>query len=219
MKESSTREALHDAFYLACRQLLIPPVLILTRARYFNRPPAAALRGGVLIAANHQSYLDPVLVGMAWPVRIHYLARESLFRFPVFGALLHAISVHPYGRGRVDRAGLRSAMEILRGNRPLLVFPEGTRTTNGSLGRFRHGVGGLAARCGVPILPACIAGTFECWSRWRLLPRPRRVAVAFGDMISPAGRSADALTDETVKRIKELKRFLDEYLRQEREGP
>jgi len=202
-----------ELFYDACRQTVGFSVFALTGVRHFNVPPVEEMRRGVLIVSNHQSYLDPILVGMALPMRINYLARESLFRLAPFGLLLRAVGTHPYGRDRVDRTGLKKAMRILRAGEPLLVFPEGTRTRDGGLGRFQRGMGTLAIRCGVPVLPVCIAGAYESWPRQRLLPGPRRVAVAFGNFIPSAGREPSEVVRAAVCDIERLMRYLTGYLK------
>ena len=106
-------------------------------------------------------------------------------------------------------------MRLLRSGRPLLMFPEGTRTRDGSLGRFSPGVGALAVRVGAPVLPACIEGAFRCWPRTRALPVPARTAVAFGEPIRPEGLDGRALTVALTEQLTELQRFLRCYLRGE----
>ena len=201
-------------FYTACRSLASAVAISLTGVRHFNVPDLRRL-GGVLIAANHQSYLDPVLVGMAFVERVDYLAREGLFRIPGFGQLIRAVGSHPVKRGVADSAALRTVLRVLRSGRPLLMFPEGTRTRDGSLGRFSPGVGAIAARAGVPVLPACIEGAFRCWPRMRALPMPARVAVAFGEPIRPEGVDGRALTVALVDQVAKLQRFLRCYLGRE----
>ena len=201
-----------EMFYAGCHEMLLVGFEFLSGVRHFNVPGPETLRGGVLIAANHQSYLDPPLVGIALSVPINYLGRESLFRFPVFAQVLSAVGVKRYGQGRVDRAGLKEAIRILRSGDTLLVFPEGTRTRDGAIAPFRHGVGSLAVRCGVPVLPVCIAGAYECWPRSRLLPRFGRIAVAYGELIPAKGRHPDDVAAETEASVREMKRRLDAYL-------
>lgn len=200
------------AFYRFCRHLCIGSLTLFTAVRHFNVPPVSELRRGLLIASNHQSFLDPVLIGMAWPYPIDYMARSSLFKPPGFGGLIRALGAHPVQRGRVDRSGLRTILRVLREGRPLLMFPEGTRTRDGSLGRFRSGVGALAVRCGVPVLPACIEGAFESWPRQRALPRPGRIAVAYGSFIEPDGLDEPEVTARMQDQISGLQTKLREYL-------
>jgi len=198
------------AFYSVCRCISAPAMMVLTGVRHFDVPE---IRGGLLIASNHQSYLDPVLVGMALERPIHYLARRELFRVPGFGTLIKALGAHPVKRGHADAGALRTAMDLLRRGEALLVFPEGTRTRDGQLGEFRPGVGALAVRCGVPVLPVCIEGAYRCWPRSRLLPRPARVAVAYGEIIETKDRDGREVTEAIAEHIGRLHRFLRDHVR------
>ena len=202
------------AFHAACRHFASAVVISLTGVRHFNVPDLGRL-GGVLIAPNHQSYLDPVLVGMAFFERIDYLAREGLFRVPGFGQWLRAVGAHPVRRGAADRAALRTVLRVLRSGRPLLMFPEGTRTRDGSLGRFSPGVGAIAVKCGAPVLPVGIEGAFRCWPRTRVLPVPARVVVAFGKPLWPKGADGRSLTVALAEQVSELQCFLRRYLERE----
>lgn len=179
----------------------------LVKPRYLDIPDVSGL-GGAVIASNHQSFLDPVLIGMALPVPIHYMARASLFDVPLLGRVLAGVGVHPVRRGQADVAALRTAIGVLRAGHVLVLFPEGTRTSDGELGRFKPGVGALALRCHVPVLPACVEGAFECWPRTAALPRPGRAAVAFGDVVWPGRQSAQELTDTVLERIAVLQQRL-----------
>jgi len=173
----------------------------------------------LLIAANHQSFLDPVLVGMALEEPICYLARRSLFRTPGFGRLLRVLRVYPISRSAVDSRGIRTVLRLLRNGEAVLMFPEGTRTRDGALGRFRRGVASLAVRCNVPILPVAVEGAFACWPRTRALPRPARAGVIFGGPMRPEGRDAGELTARLRDEIAQLQGFLRERLEGNRGGP
>jgi cytidylate kinase len=116
-------------------------------------------RGAFLIASNHRSYLDPPLYGAVAPMPIAYLAKESLFRIPIFGGLIRALGAIPIRREGSDPRGLRGALAVLEGGRPLVVFPEGTRGRRGRLGKPRAGIALLARRAGVPVVPAYLAGS------------------------------------------------------------
>ncbi len=199
-------------YYRLCRRVVSVPVRVITRVRYFNVPDIGAFDGGLLIASNHQSFFDPVLVGMALAEPICYLARRSLFRVPGLGALLRSIRVHPVARGAGASAGMRTAMELLRRGEALVMFPEGTRSPDGSLGPFKRGVAALAIRCGVPVLPVCVEGAYECWPRTRSLPRPGRVGLAFGDVLRPEGGDARQLTLRLRAEIQKLRALLRERL-------
>jgi 1-acyl-sn-glycerol-3-phosphate acyltransferase len=142
--------------------------------------------GGCLIAANHQSYLDPPLVASVLPREMHFMARRSLFRNPVFRALIVRFNAFAIERDRADVKGVKSAIERLEAGNLLLVFPEGTRTKDGSVGPMKAGIGLLAERAAVPIVPVLIAGAHKVWPKGRLFPSLGSVRIAFGKPISPA---------------------------------
>jgi 1-acyl-sn-glycerol-3-phosphate acyltransferase len=202
---------LQEAFYRVCRHPCVAGLSALTGVRHFNVPDTSEPEGGMLLVSNHQSFLDPVLVGMSMPRPLHFLARQSLFRSPGFRELIRALGAHPLQRGRMDPAAIRTVLRLLRGGRWLLVFPEGTRTRDGSLGRFRPGSAELAARAGVPVLPVCIEGAHRAWPRHQPLPRPARVAVAYGDPLYPRGRSGEQVMEEAVDQIGAMRGFLQGY--------
>lgn len=146
--------------------------------------------GGLIVASNHVSYWDPPLLGSALPREIHYLAKEELFRAPVFGALIRAYNAIPIRRGVADLSGMARAIEILKQGGVLLMFPEGTRSRDGRLRPPRPGVGMLAVNADVPILPCFISGSGRP-GRW--LYRGARVRIVFGaprhwkDLAGPGG--------------------------------
>jgi 1-acyl-sn-glycerol-3-phosphate acyltransferase len=206
------RGPLQACFYHLWRSILFGPVVACTRVRYFNVPNLRRLRCGVMLVSNHQSFLDPVLVGIAMNEVTSYLARQDLFRIPVFGAIIRALGAHPVARGRVDRTALRTVVRLMQEGERLLVFPEGTRAWNGLLGRFRTGAAALAIRMNVPVLPVAVEGAFACWPRTQMLPRPGRVAVAYGELIYPCGQSPAQLTQRLREEIDKLQAFLREWL-------
>lgn len=203
----SAAGVIQDGFYHLCRLMLMPPALALTGVRYYNAPRPDLLEGGLVIAPNHQSYLDPVLVGMGVPRPICYLARRSLFAVAGLGWLIRALKARPVRRGAVDAQALKAVIRLLRGGETVLIFPEGTRTRDGSLGPFKPGVAAIAIRCGVPLLPVCVEGTYRCWPRRRALPVPARAAVAYGEPISPRG-GAEQLTAAVRAQIEAMRPFL-----------
>jgi len=140
--------------------------------------------GGILIAANHQSFLDPILLGIGFPRTIRFMARQSLFKNPLFGAIIRGVGVFPVSRGRVDRQAIRKAVELLDSGEVILMFPEGTRSHDGSLGQIRNGPIMIAARSEVPIVPMVVEGTFCVWPRHRRFPRMGRVRACIGQPIT-----------------------------------
>ena len=164
-------------------------------------------RGPVLIIANHESFLDPVAVGLGIPWHVHYLARKTLFKNPVFGRWLRIVHAVPIDQEGVGKEGIRNIIAALEGGRPVLVFPEGERSPDGRLQPLKPGIGLLVKRVRAPIVPAGVAGAFEAWPRHRLLPvfaplflRPTRrtVAVVYGKPRDPA-TLAGLSRDEVLK--------------------
>ena len=114
--------------------------------------------GAVIVASNHISYWDPLLVGTAAMREQHFLAKEELFRGPL-GWLIRSYNAIPIRRGRADLSGLAKATDVLRAGRSLILFPEGTRQRDGELRAARPGLGMLAVGSDALVVPACIMGS------------------------------------------------------------
>ena len=142
-------------------------------------------RGGVILASNHQSFLDPVLVGVALRRRPRFLARESLFRHAPFAWLIRSLGAVAIQRDAVGAAGVRRCVELLGQGQVVLMFPEGTRTRDGEVGTVRPGVALIARRARVPVVPVTICGAYEVWPRHRPWLGLGRIEVRFGEPIPP----------------------------------
>jgi 1-acyl-sn-glycerol-3-phosphate acyltransferase len=141
-------------------------------------------RGGFVLASNHQSFLDPMVLGVASPRPLAFLARESLFQHPLFGLIIRKLNAIPVATDSLSPDALRRAVQVLKRGWPLVVFPEGTRSPDGRLHPLRRGVALLAVRAGVPVIPVRIFGAYAAWPRHRKFPRSRgRIAVAFGPLL------------------------------------
>jgi 1-acyl-sn-glycerol-3-phosphate acyltransferase len=143
------------------------------------------LTGGVLLVCNHQSFLDPILATFALPRECHYMARDSLFRNPLFRRLIEGLNAFPIKRGTADMWAIKETLRRLKAGRLVTTFPEGTRTEDGSVGAMQPGVILLARKAGVPVVPAMILGAFEAWPRHSPLPRPHPIIVAYGEPLPP----------------------------------
>jgi 1-acyl-sn-glycerol-3-phosphate acyltransferase len=152
------------------------------RARGIEKLPA----GGALFLINHQSFLDPLLVGVGLRRPVSYLARDSLFRVPIIGWVLRKTYVLPICRESAGTESLRLSINRCRQGYYVGVFPEGTRTRTGEVGDFKPGFVAIARRSGVPVIPVGIAGAFEAYPRGVRIPRPSRIRVVFGDPIEAA---------------------------------
>lgn len=127
--------------------------------------------GPVLYACNHRSFLDPMQAGMWSQVPVCYFARASLWKNPVIGTTLDVFSGIPVDRDNPGASSMKGAIARLRAGKPVLVFPEGTRTRDGRLGRFKEGPALFARRAGVDVIPVYVWRSERCWPRERALPR------------------------------------------------
>ena len=166
-------------------------------------PERVPLTGAVILAANHASIMDPPLVGCAITRPLNYLARESLFRFPVIGAYLRSLNAVPVDREGGGAAGLRAILDRLLQGGGIVLFPEGTRTADGRLQRARSGIGLTVIKSTAPVVPVRVFGTFEAWGRHRRWPRPHRIAVKYGLPMDFAALRAEAKTCSKL-RLKEI---------------
>ncbi len=141
-----------------------------------NVPPS----GGVILAVNHQSFLDVVLLASFTKRPVRYMARSTLWDSRILGWIISDLRAIPFNRERPGKAELRGLLDIVRGGELLALFPEGTRTRDGSIGEFRGGIGFLARKAGVPVVPVLLQGSFEAWPRGRTLPRRGSIRIACG---------------------------------------
>src|SRR5204863_9843616 len=134
--------------------------------------------GPLIVAANHASSADPVLIGaflngkLGRPV--NWLGKRELVEFPLTGWAFRIAGIHPVDREAAELEAFRTAMRILEAGQSLAVFPEGTRSKDGALQQVREGVGMLALRSGAPVLPVAVIDSDLAWPRGQLLPRFRR---------------------------------------------
>ena len=121
--------------------------------------------GPVILASNHQSYLDPPLAGTAVNRAIFFLARNTLLKVPVLGWLLPKLNVIPVDQDGGDRSALKALIRALKAGHGVLVFPEGSRTEDGNLQPAQPGVGFIIAKTLAPVVPMRIFGAHEAWPR------------------------------------------------------
>jgi 1-acyl-sn-glycerol-3-phosphate acyltransferase len=163
--------------------------------------------GGVLVLSTHQSHLDPLLLGLATHRRLSSLARSSLYRFKPFGFVITALDAVPIDREGSAVAAMKVVIKRLQDGAAVIVFPEGTRTHDGRMGEIKSGFAILAKKARVPIAPVAIVGAYECWPRTRLWPRPGRIRLEFGRVLSVdevAALDERALVAECTRRLVEL---------------
>jgi 1-acyl-sn-glycerol-3-phosphate acyltransferase len=163
----------------------------------------------LLVVANHTSYVDPMLLAIALPRPLAFLAKEELFHPAPWGWALRAAGIIPVSRGRADRRAVDAGLAVLRAGGALAVFAEGTRSADGCLQQAEAGVGLLAARSAAPVLPVALLGTERLRSLADWLKRPR-LRVRCGSLWQPSatGRGGSAayrrIADEIMARIAAL---------------
>ena len=167
-------------------------------------------QNGAIIASNHRSYVDPPVLGAAVPKELYFLAKRELFENRLFGWLISKLNAVPINRDRIDKKGLKRAVEILNQGNLLLVFPEGTRSRKDEFLEPKLGIGKLALEAEVPIVPAFINNTRHFL---KSLFRSERVTVSFGEPLDLNHRRAfpknkegyQKIADEVMSRIKKLR--------------
>lgn len=152
--------------------------------------------GAGLVCSNHQSYLDPILAGAMCDRRLNYLARENLFRSKLFGALIRFYDAIPVRRDGMSLAGLKETLRRLKRGELVLIFPEGTRTIDGSILPLKPGFCVLARKAKVPLIPMAIVGAFDVWPKNSKFPKLARIRLAAGPAIGV--EQIESLTDEAL---------------------
>lgn len=178
-----------------------------TRFKGVENVPAS----GAIIAGNHVSYLDPVLLWCGGPRHIHFMAKAQLFDMHGLGWALPRLWSFPVHRGAADRTAIATATELLEAGELVGIFPEGTRIRHHgveALGEAHGGVAFIAMRAGKPVVPVGIAGTERAWPDGQRLPRFPRVTVLFCDPVHPEDfahgsrkERVEAMTNEIMRRI------------------
>ncbi|RKY31093.1 MAG: 1-acyl-sn-glycerol-3-phosphate acyltransferase [Candidatus Omnitrophota bacterium] len=138
--------------------------------------------GGFILASNHVSYLDPIAVGIGTSRRLSYLGRHDLFSNPFFSLALYKAGVVPIKRKSADLAALKEAMRRVKRGLGLVIFPEGTR--GAGLKEVQPGIGFLAAKLNVPVVPVFVRGTEKALPKASKFIKPVKISVFFGRQIS-----------------------------------
>jgi len=199
-------------FYDLIREsaLLILRVLYrLRRVRVGNVPA----QGAVLLVANHQSFLDPPIVSSAIRHRhTDFLARGGLFKFKPFGWLISTLHSTPIKQGTGDAGAMKATLKKLGDGKMMLVFPEGSRTSDGELQKFQRGIAVLLKRAHCQVVPIGIAGAFDAWPRSRKLPKlwSKRIVVCFGDPIDSDTLMSKGTDDAIATLYERVEALVDE---------
>jgi 1-acyl-sn-glycerol-3-phosphate acyltransferase len=168
------------------------------------------MSGGVVVASNHFSWIDPPALGMASPRTLYFMAKVEAHRVPGLGQLMRSFGAFPVRRGESDRDAVRTMRQIVRDGHALGMFAEGTRQTSGVPGIVQPGAAMVAIAEGVPLIPAAVYGSHE----WRL-GNFKPVSVAWGepmtfDGLPRGGRGYKEASLEVERKIRELWEWLIE---------
>ena len=144
--------------------------------------------GGFILSANHVSNWDPPFLGTFAGREVCFMAKEELFKNPIFGAAIRALHAFPVQREKADKNAIKNAVKILKGGNCLGIFPEGTRSKTGKIGKAESGVSLIAAMTKVPIIPAAIINTEKIFSAEMKFPR---LVLVIGKPIEFTGNSKD----------------------------
>ena len=163
--------------------------------------------GAFILSANHVSNWDPPFLATFCPREVSYMAKEELFKNPIFSAAIRALNAFPVKRGTADKNAIKKAVKILKNGGCLGVFPEGTRSKTGKLGKPESGVSLIATMTKSPVIPAAIIGTEKIFSSSKKFPA---LAVVYGEPMSFSGNAKDKdelanFAQEIMDKIAKLK--------------
>lgn len=177
------------SFYTFAKWLVSPIYRTIFRMRV-EGVENVPLEEGVILCANHSSGHDPVLIGVAAPRPISFMAKEELFRNPFLRVLIRALGGFPVKRGRPDRAALRKALQVLESGGCFGVFPEGTRVRDAEPGKAQPGTAYLALKSGAMVIPVGVSSSYRLF---------RPTVVRFGQAVDLSAYKAEKLTSEVLQ--------------------
>ena len=169
--------------------------------------------GPVLMITNHQSFLDPWLIGIKLGRQVHYMARHTLFKGGILGWVMEVLNCYPVKRGAADLQAIRITIERLNQGRLVNIFPEGTRSTDGTISPLAPGMTLILhrAQASLQIVPVVIEGAFEAWPRRNKFPHPHPIGMAYGKPIPAAelkGLKPEEIAMQLRMRLVELQEQL-----------
>jgi glycerol-3-phosphate dehydrogenase (NAD(P)+) len=177
--EFAREHGVNKLVYTIVRCLFVPAFLLWFRLERQGREHAR-IKGGLIVASNHRSFLDPFVIGalLPWRRQIQFVAKVELFENRWQGWILSRLGAFPIRRGQSDETAMETAGLAVQRGGTVVIFPEGTRIRRGSLARPKRGVGRLALETGAPVLPVAVTGSEFVRRGWRI--RPRKVRLRAG---------------------------------------
>jgi 1-acyl-sn-glycerol-3-phosphate acyltransferase len=180
---SSVKDYYSIMLYVVLRSFAVLILQLIFRIQVFGKKNIPK-RGGFILASNHVSYLDSIVLGAACPRKLNFMAKRDLFHNPLFSRLLHMLGAFPIKRESADVSSLKEAIRRLKDGKIILLFPQGSRQVNGMSESAQPGIGFLAAKADMPVIPAFIKGTDFALPRGTRFIRPCQISVYFGKQIS-----------------------------------
>lgn len=205
LRAKRPQATLSQLFFYEIIRNLAGVVLVLcfrTRAYHAERVPSS---GPLLIASNHESYLDPPLIGtFAVNRQISYIARSGLFGLKPLAWFITALNAIPIRENQGDAAAIREIIRRLEAGEVVLIFPEGSRTSDGRMQEFKRGVALLVKKAKCAVQPVAVEGAYKTWPRHRLAPRlfRTRTGVLYGQPIPYEELMKDG-PDAALRRIEQ----------------
>ncbi len=160
--------------------------------------------GGVLLAMNHQSFLDPPLAGIACDREIFFLARKSLLDWPILGRLFPKLNVIPYDQTGADTSAIKAVIRVVRQQNATVIFPEGTRSKDGHLQSAQAGLGMIVAKTLVPVVPLRIFGAYEAFPRHTKRVQFSPITIVVGDVLEFNAADFEGESKTAYKRVSDL---------------
>ncbi len=200
LREHALAKGVNPIVYRVLRTILVPFFLLYFRMTRIGREHLPR-SGPLLLACNHRSFIDPFMVGMLVKRPIYYMAKRELFEKRWQARLLNALGAFPVDRGAGDHEAMATAKAILERGDCVVIFPEGTRTRPGPLGRPRRGVGRLALETGAPVAPIAVIGTEDIRRGWRVRPRKVRLRAGVPLQFPTASKPSPNLAAGVTRRI------------------
>ncbi len=167
-------------------------------------------RGGAILASNHLSYLDPIILGIFVPRRVNFMAKEELFENFLFRRIIVKLGAFPIRREGIDGATYRKILKLLHKREVVVLFPEGTRSIDGTIGQLHTGIARIALKADVPLIPIIIWGTEKALPRGKKLLRLSKIRARAG---KPLKTNIASNREITRKDIEGLQNQLEEQMR------
>jgi len=178
--ERTRRRGVNSLVYWPMRWVLKAAILVCFRLRRLGREHIP--EGGVILASNHRSFLDPFAIGCCLGRPIYFVAKQELFKNPLLGWVLNCLGAFPIKRGAADEESVATSLALLERGEAVVIFPEGTRIRTGSLAPPKRGVGRLALQSGSPVVPIAVTNSERARRGWRI--KPVKVHIRFGPPVT-----------------------------------